>query len=95
MRKILFKQRMSKLGSLVSLVGVAAMIALFSLALPGFLASASGRLFAIAWAVIAIVVFIAHINRVSNAQRRNLVPYLAGHKKDMRAVRQERRYMRS
>lgn len=94
MRKLLFKQKISKFGSLISLVGITAMIALFSLALPGFLASTSGRLFAIAWAVIAIVVFIAHINRVSTVGRRNLVPYLSGTKKDMRAARHERRYMR-
>lgn len=95
MRNLLFKQKISKFGSLISLVGVTAMIAMFSLALPGFLASTNGRLFAVAWAVIAIVVFIAHINRVSTGERRNLVPYLSGHKKDMRTERHERRYIRS
>lgn len=94
MRKVLFKQKISKFGSMISLIGVTAMLALFSLALPGFLVSTSGRLFAMTWAVMAIVVFIAHMNRVSTGTQRNTAPYLAGHKKDVRVLRPERRYLK-
>jgi len=94
MRKSLFKQRISKFGSVISLMGITAMLSLFSLALPGFLTSTTGRVFAVIWAVIAIVVFIAHTKRVSTGKKRSVIPYLAGHKKDARVFKQERRYLR-
>lgn len=68
--KALFKEKISKFGSLISLLAVTAMLAVFSLALPEFLASAAGRFFAGAWAVIAIGVFIAHARRLSDGHKR-------------------------
>ncbi len=67
----LFKERISKFGSLISLIAVTAMLALFSLSLPEFLASSPGRVFAAAWAALAIVIFIAHSRHIA-AQRRRL-----------------------
>lgn len=94
MRKSLFKQKISKFGSIISLMGITAMLSLFSLALPGFLTSTTGRVFAVGWALISIVVFIAHTRRISSGKKRAVVPYLSGHKKDARVLRQERRYLR-
>ncbi len=66
----LFKERISKFGSLISLVAVTAMLALYSLSLPEFLASPVGRAFAAVWAVLAIVIFVAHARRLSGQRRR-------------------------
>lgn len=69
---ILFKDRISKFGSLVSLVAVTAMLALFSLALPDFLVSTAGRVFAAAWAAVAVLLFVTHARRVAGDRRRRL-----------------------
>lgn len=66
----LFKDRSSKFGSLISLVAVTALLALFSLTLPQFLASTAGRVFAAAWAGVAILLFVAHVRRVASDRRR-------------------------
>lgn len=66
----LFKNKGTKLGSLISLIAVTAMLALFSLALPEFLASVAGRLFVGVWAAMAILAFIAHARRMA-VQSRN------------------------
>lgn len=68
MRK-LFKQKISKFGSLTSLILLTTMMAIFSLALPEFIFSTSGRIFAVVWSLLAIVVFIAHATRLSVEQR--------------------------
>lgn len=68
MRK-LFKEKVSKFGSLTSLILLTTMLAVFSLALPEFLFSTSGRIFAVIWALLSIAVFIAHATRISIEQR--------------------------
>lgn len=70
----LFKERVSSFGSLISLIAVTAMLAVFSLSLPDFLASASGRLFAAAWVVLALVIFLAHARRIASRPRRVRLP---------------------
>ncbi len=74
----LFKERISKFGSLISLVAVTAMLALYSLSLPEFLASPLGRAFAAAWAALAIVIFFAHARRLSGQRHRLSRPERAG-----------------
>lgn len=68
--KQLFKEKTSKFGSLISLIAITAMLALFSMAIPEFLASTVSRIFAVVWALAAIAVFIAHAKRVKEVQRR-------------------------
>ncbi len=46
------------------------MLAVYSLSLPEFLASPLGRAFAVAWAAIAIIIFVAHARRLSRQTRR-------------------------
>lgn len=72
----LFKERISRFGSLISLIAVTAMLALYSLSLPDFLISPAGRAFAVAWAAAAIVLFVAHARRMA-AGRRRYLPGLA------------------
>ena len=67
---MLFKQKISRFGSLISLIAVTAMLALFSLALPEFLLSVTGRVFTVAWAVMAIIVFVAQVRRLNGEKRR-------------------------
>ncbi|MEG6584602.1 hypothetical protein [Dendrosporobacter sp. 1207_IL3150] len=68
--KQLFKDKVSKFGSLISLVAITAMLVLFSLALPEFIISTSGRVFMVVWAVTAIIAFIAHVTRINNHRPR-------------------------
>lgn len=93
--KHLFKERITKMGSLISLITVTAMLALFSLALPEFLASFYGRVFAVVWASMAIFVFIAHARRMSEGHRR-YIPYFSSKVVDARTTkkREERRSVR-
>jgi hypothetical protein len=65
-----FKERISRFGSLISLIAVTALLVIYSLSLPEFLASLPGRVFAVAWAVMAIVIFVAHARRLSGQRRR-------------------------
>ncbi|BBB92695.1 MAG TPA: hypothetical protein PKA28_03300 [Methylomusa anaerophila] len=58
--KAVFRERVSQFASLISLIALCAMLILFSLNLPGFLVSSTGRAFAGVWAVFALVVFWAH-----------------------------------
>jgi hypothetical protein len=67
---ILFKERISKFGSLISLIALTAMLALYSLSLPEFLASPLGRAFAAVWAALAIIIFLAHARRLSGRRQR-------------------------
>jgi hypothetical protein len=73
----MFKERVSSFGSLVSLIAVTAMLAVFSLSVPEFLVSASGRLFAAAWVLLALVIFLAHARRLAAQPRRARLPGLA------------------
>ena len=74
--KALFKDKSSRLGSLISLIAVTAMLAFFWLALPEFMTSTVGRFFAAGWAILAIVVFLAHARRVRTESPRQ-VPFFA------------------
>ena len=62
--KKLFKEKVSRFGSLISLIAVCAMLMLFFLALPETLTSTAGRVFAVTWALMAILVFTAHARRI-------------------------------
>ena len=72
MRK-LFRERISKFGSLISLIMLIVMLTLFSMSLPEFLVSNGGRVFAVIWALTAILIFIAHAKRMS-VTRRHYMP---------------------
>ncbi len=67
----MFKDRISRFGSLISLIAVTAMLAVYSLSLPEFLVSPLGRAFAVVWAAMAIIIFLTHARRLSG-QRRSL-----------------------
>jgi len=91
--KALFKEKVTKFGSLISLIAVTAMLALFFLAMPDALMSVWGRAFTVVWALTAILVFVAHARRLSGESRRYR-PYLAD-VRDVRSKKQsERRLMR-
>lgn len=93
----LFKEKTSKFGSLLSLTAMTAMFVVFWLAVPEFITSPVGRIFAVVWAVIAIVVFIAHAKRMTIERKKYTIPRLASVKKDMRtqkSVRNANRLMR-
>lgn len=93
----LFREKTSKFGSLLSLTAMTAMFVVFWLAVPEFITSSTGRIFAVVWAVIAIVVFIAHAKRITNERKRYTIPHLESVKKNMRtqkSVRNENRIMR-
>lgn len=80
----LFKEKTGKFGSLVSLTLLTAMFVVFWLAIPEFLASPTGRMFAVIWAITAIVVFIAHAKRMTIESKKYQFPHLEVVKKDMR-----------
>jgi hypothetical protein len=91
--KVLFKEKVSKFGSLISLIAVTAMLALFFLAMPEALVSVWGRAFAVVWALTAILVFTAHARRLSSGSRR--YPHYMAAVRDVRAKKQgERRLQR-
>ncbi len=79
----LFKERVSKFGSMISLIAITAMLIIFSLVLPEFIGSTAGRGFIVVWAVTAIVAFIAHVTRFSQQRPRYHIPRFAV-KKDVR-----------
>ncbi|MGI6093192.1 MAG: hypothetical protein GX348_00935 [Veillonellaceae bacterium] len=93
----LFKEKTSKFGSLLSLTAMTAMFVVFWLAIPEFITSSVGRIFAVVWAVVAIVVFIAHAKRMTIERKKYTIPRLVSVKKDMRtqkSVRNANRLMR-
>lgn len=91
--KTLFRNKVSRFGSLISLIAVTAMLALFFLAMPDALVSVWGRAFTVIWALIAILVFTAHARRLSGESRQ--FPHYTAAVKDIRAKKQvERRLMR-
>jgi hypothetical protein len=73
--KRLYKTKSNRLSSLISLVLLAGMVVAFSIIVPGFLSIPAGRIFAGAWAVMAIFVFTAHAREL-HAVRKNCVPPL-------------------
>lgn len=63
--KPLFKEKVTKFVSLLSMITLLALGGLFALALPQFMISTAGRVFAAVWAVVAIFIFTAHARRVA------------------------------
>ncbi len=83
----LFGERISKFGSLISLILLTVLLSLFSLVLPEFLSSSTGRIFAMTWALTAIVIFMAHSRRITEENYGRHNPYIrliADGKKDAR-----------
>lgn len=79
----LFKDKVSNFGSFISLIAITAMLTIFSLVLPDFIVRPAGQVFAVVWAVTAILVFVAHGTRLGGRRQYRLMQ-LAG-KKDVRA----------
>lgn len=71
--RTLFKNKTSKIGSLTILILLTAMLAVFSLALPELIFSTTGRIFAVIWSLMAIIVFIAHATAIS-VDRKHYMP---------------------
>ena len=67
-----FTEKGSRFGSLIGLIAVTAMLAIFLPAFPGFLASFYGRCFAVIWAIVAILAFTAHARCVVSKRGRRL-----------------------
>jgi hypothetical protein len=84
----LFPEKASKIGSLISLITVTAMLTVFSLILPEFLVSTVGRIFMVVWALTAIFVFVAHTRRIS-LERRPLPLSFVKEVKDIRTKKKE------
>ncbi len=66
----LLKEKTSKMGSVFSFMAVTMFAVVFSLELPEFFLSTTGRMFAVAWALVAICIFLAHGRRISMRRRR-------------------------
>jgi hypothetical protein len=49
------RERMKKFSALVGMIAVTSMLVLFSLAVPSFLATTAGKVFAVIWMLVAIV----------------------------------------
>lgn len=91
--KRIWKAKVTKFGSLISLLAIAAMLVIFALALPEFFATTNGRIFAGVWAVLAIASCWAHATRLSEQRRNNYISRLfAGSTKEKprKSQRQER-----
>lgn len=65
-----FAQRTSKLGSLVSLCALSAMLMLFVANLPMFVGTEVGKVFAGIWLAFAVIMVISHTNRLLSAYGR-------------------------
>lgn len=65
--------RVSKFGSLLSLLALGGMFLLFAFVLPEFFTSPAGRVFAGIWAVLAIAGVWAHAVRLSDERRRRYI----------------------
>ncbi|GBG57191.1 hypothetical protein SPFL3102_00111 [Sporomusaceae bacterium FL31] len=87
--KQLFKEKVSKFGSLISLIAITTMLVVFSLVLPEFIGSAAGRIFIVVWALTAIIAFIAHVTRMNRQRPRYNIPRFAV-KKDVRTNKMAR-----
>ncbi len=87
-----FKEKTSKFGSLISLIVLSAMIAVFAANLPVFLQSTIGQVFAGFWTIFALVMFASHSVRLSSErqQRAAIIPLLPG-SKDARTRKSIRR----
>lgn len=84
------KEKTRKFGSLLSLIAMTAMFVVFWLAVPEFLTSSIGRIFAVSWAIIAIIVFIAHAKRVTFERKKYSLQQFELVKKNMRTRRSAR-----
>ncbi|VBB08733.1 Hypothetical protein LUCI_4011 [Lucifera butyrica] len=71
--KRLYKKRNGKFVSLVSLIALSAMLAIFFLALPEFLVSKAGVALAVFWIFTAMLVFTAHSVRLGTLEKQKQV----------------------
>lgn len=62
--RALFKNKVSKFGSLISLIALSGMLMIFFAALPQFLASTPGKVFAVVWGLMAASAFVFHFSRL-------------------------------
>jgi len=84
-RRLLYRKN-SKFGALISLSALAAMLVLFFLFIPEFVATTAGQLFVGIWALMAMFSFVAHGRRVTTRKGRQYVP-LYGIKKAERTAK--------
>ncbi len=68
--KRVYKERISRFTSLVSVIMLTMMLAVFCMFIPDFFVSFYGRVFAFIWAAIAIAAFIAHTRQLSQGKNR-------------------------
>ncbi|EGO61816.1 hypothetical protein [Acetonema longum] len=76
--KRLFPSRMGSFGSLLSLTVTTFFGALYCLALPGFLTSAVGKVYAVVWAAIGLTIALAHGRQLllgSKKKKREMAVY--------------------
>ncbi|MDF2569429.1 MAG: hypothetical protein K0R55_1033 [Sporomusa sp.] len=88
-----FGDKTGKFGSLVSLIALSALLMLFAVNFPAFMASTAGQIFAGLWAVFALVMFSAHIVRLSVKRKHHVenLPFMAvAGKKDIRTQKKNR-----
>jgi len=86
----LFKEKVSKFGALISLIGVTILLALFFLFRPEVMGNSAGQVFALLWSVTAILVFAAHARTLAN-QRPRQATYLV-QSQELRANKSTERY---
>lgn len=77
------KRKISKFGSLLSLITLASMFLLFCVCIPNFMVSTAGLIFVGLWAFLASLSFVAHGNSLKARDERQYIP-LYGIKKNGR-----------
>lgn len=75
-----FKNRTSKVGSLVSLIVLSAMIILFAAHFPVFMGSDVGRIFAGIWIGFSVIMFVSHTVRLLGERRQRVEKMYHGFK---------------
>jgi hypothetical protein len=65
-----FNKRISRFASLISILVLVALFALFFLYIAEFMLSPAGRAFAVIWASMAIIAFVAHSRNFSECRLR-------------------------
>lgn len=75
-----FKNKISRFGSLISLIALCAMITLFVINFPIFMSSDLGQIFAGIWSGFAIIMFVTHTVRLLSERRQSALIVSPGHK---------------
>lgn len=80
-------EKTSKFGALIGLTALSAMAMVFALDLPVFMKSVTGQIFAVTWAIFALLAFAAHYLRFTTGrvQLGFKMPLPAVSKKDTRS----------